>query len=63
MALIIAALFLIIFVANVTLGSITGDPLLGNVAEMCLLLVASIAFVAAILKKEAAENQNLNNDQ
>lgn len=63
MAMILAALFLLIFVANVTMGSMTGAPVLGNVAEMGLLFAASIAFVAAVLKREAAENNRINNDQ
>ncbi|KZM51787.1 hypothetical protein [Labrenzia sp. OB1] len=45
--------FFVIFVINVSMGSITGTPLLGIVSEMILLFAASIAFVIAILKREA----------
>lgn len=63
MALIIAALFIIVFVANVAMGSVSGNPILGNVPEMLLLFGASICFVIAVLKKEterdeAKQNQN-----
>jgi hypothetical protein len=53
MALIVAALLVVVFVANVVIGSVSGDPILGNVAEMLLLFGASISFVTAVLKKEA----------
>ena len=53
MALIIAALLVIVFVVNVVIGSVAGNPILGNVAEMLLLFGASILFVTAVLKKEA----------
>jgi hypothetical protein len=55
MGLIGAVVCLVIFVANVALGSISGAPLLGNVMEMILLFVASVFFVAHILKCEAKE--------
>jgi len=62
MTLILAALLLIVFIANVAYGSVSGAPILGNVAEMVLLFAASIAFVAAVLKREAAAKQiNQNN--
>jgi len=44
-----------VFVLNVTMGSITGTPLIGIVGEMLLLFAASIAFVIAVLKREARE--------
>lgn len=62
MSLIIAAVFLIAFVVNVVIGSITGTPFVGVVGEMCLLLVASVAFVFFILKREA-EAAKRNQDQ
>ncbi|MBT8460268.1 MAG: hypothetical protein HKP37_03000 [Boseongicola sp.] len=61
MALIIAALLVIVFVANVIIGSM-GDPILGNVAEMLLLFGASGCFVYTVLKKEAAEKSQENQD-
>ena len=60
MALIIAALFVLGFVANVVIGSMTGTPIVGDVAEMCLLFAGSIAFVVAILKREAVEKDSTN---
>lgn len=63
MGLIIAALLLIAFTANVTMGSITGAPVLGNVGEMILLFAASIAFVADVLRREAAAKRNQQEDR
>jgi hypothetical protein len=57
MALILAGALLALFVANVSFGSISGQPPLGNVAEMLLLLGASIAFVVAILKRESEDSE------
>lgn len=54
MALIAASLLFGVFVINVIMGSATGAGFLGDVGEMLLLFAASIAFVAAILKREAA---------
>ncbi|MEL6205512.1 MAG: hypothetical protein AAFR47_09395 [Pseudomonadota bacterium] len=53
MAFLIAALLLAFFVANVTVGAVTGTPWIGNVAEAIVLFGSSIAFVAGILKREA----------
>jgi len=61
MALIIAALLVVAFVANVAIGSIAGDPILGNVSEMLLLLGASCLFVFTVLKKEAEAKENSKN--
>ena len=47
------ALFLI-FVANVVLGATGNSQYMGDVGEMLTLFAASIAFVAAILRREAA---------
>jgi hypothetical protein len=63
MALIISAIFVVIFVANVAIGSIAGNPILGNVSEMLLLFAASISFVVAILKREAEEVKKTENTQ
>jgi hypothetical protein len=57
MALILAGLLLGAFVANVAYGSIDGRPPLGNVAELLLLVGASVAFVTAILKHEARDGK------
>lgn len=54
MFLIIAALFALAFVANVVMGATGGSSFVGDVGEMLLLLAASVNFVVAILKREAA---------
>ena len=53
-ALTVACVLFLTFVANVVMGSISGAAFLGNVGEMLVLLAASVAFVVAILAKEAA---------
>lgn len=61
MALLVAAVLLAAFVANVTIGAVSGTPVIGNVSEMLILFGASIAFVAGILKREAeVKNQSSN---
>lgn len=54
MAFGIAGVLLAIFTANVVFGASSGTPWFGNVAEAILLFGTSIAFVAGILKQEAA---------
>lgn len=44
-----------VFFANVALGAFGGGAFLGDVGEMLVLFAASILFVVAILKREAAE--------
>jgi hypothetical protein len=53
-----AALLFALFSLNVVLGSFGVAPFLGDVSEMLVLLAASIAFVAAILGREADEKKN-----
>lgn len=53
----IAAVLLALFTMNVAYGAIDGTPILGNVAEMLLLLSASIVFVVGILRSEAASRK------
>ena len=53
MALIVAAVLFAVFTVNVAMGSMGGGGFLGDVGEMLVLFAASIAFVAAILKREA----------
>jgi uncharacterized membrane protein len=57
MAFIAALLLLVAFIANVAIGAIGDGPLVGNVTEMIMLLLASIAFVAGILQREATEKK------
>jgi len=61
MALIVAGLLVIAFVANVAIGSVAGNPIVGNVPEMLMLLGASICFVITILKKEAERDETKQN--
>ena len=55
MFLLAAAALFAVFALNVGMGAFGGGPFLGDVGEMLLLFAASIAFVVAILKREAAE--------
>lgn len=52
--LLIATILFGIFAVNVGFGSFGGEVFLGDVGEMLVLFAASIFFVAAILKREAA---------
>ncbi len=45
-----------IYFTNVALGAFAGRAFLGDVGEMLVLFAASILFVVAILKREAARN-------
>jgi hypothetical protein len=54
MFLIAAVALFAAFFANVVIGSAGGKPFLGDVGEMLMLFAASVAFVAAILRREAA---------
>ncbi len=55
MAFIVALVLLLAFVSNVAIGAIGDAPLVGNVAEMLVLLGASTAFVVGILQREARD--------
>ncbi|SLN52415.1 hypothetical protein TRL7639_02755 [Falsiruegeria litorea R37] len=46
------------FFSNVALGAFGSGGFLGDVGEMLVLFVASILFVAAILKREADQKNN-----
>lgn len=58
MALILASILFGVFVINVAMGALADMRFLTDVTEMLLLFAASIAFVAAILKQEAASKKN-----
>ena len=53
MALLIASLLFAGFVADVLMGALAGGSVLSDVQQMVLLFAASIAFVVAILRREA----------
>jgi hypothetical protein len=48
-------ILLVIFFTNVLMGTLGGQPFLGDIGEMLLLLVASIIFTITILKHERIE--------
>ena len=62
MALAIAAILFAVFVTNVFLGATGGSQYLTDVHEMIILFATSIAFVVAILKREAAAKAARNQD-
>lgn len=53
MFFIIAAVALVLFTANVSIGAVYGTPIVGNVPEMLILLGAAISFTVGILQCEA----------
>lgn len=57
MYLIIAALIFSIYVVNVLLGALASAAFMGDVSEMIVLSIASVAFVVAILKRERDAQQ------
>jgi hypothetical protein len=58
MSLYLATLFFAIIWLNVGLGSFGGKAFLSDVGEMLVLFAATIFFVVAILKREAAAKGN-----
>ncbi|MDJ1016700.1 MAG: hypothetical protein QNJ35_09335 [Paracoccaceae bacterium] len=63
MFLIIAVLLFGIYIANVVMGAMPNmSPFVGDVQEMLILFAASIAFVIAVLRREAAEKNNENRE-
>lgn len=57
MFLIIAAVLLFCFVANVVLGATLASAPLSDVAEALVLFGASIAFVAGVVRLEAERSE------
>ncbi|MEO0542613.1 MAG: hypothetical protein AAFY99_02235 [Pseudomonadota bacterium] len=57
MYLVISGLIFSIYVANVLLGALASASFMGDVSEMIVLSIASIAFVVAILKEERDAKQ------
>jgi hypothetical protein len=58
MALAVSAILFSVFFGNVLLGAFTGAPILDDIGEWLVLFAASIAFVVAILRREAAEKKS-----
>mgnify|MGYP003625377731 CR=1 FL=1 len=63
MFLFLAAGFFAVYTINVVVGSLNGAAFLGGVGELLLLLAASIAFVGGILRREAAEKRQIEDDE
>ena len=63
MFLIAALLLFTIFTLNVVMGSFWNAPFFGDIGEMLTLFAASIAFVAAVLRREAAKLKAAKNNQ
>ena len=59
MLLFASLIVFVLFFANVALGAFANAAILGDVAEMLVLFVATILFVVAILRKEA-DRKNKN---
>jgi len=49
----ISVTLFVAYFLNVFLGAVTGNPILGDVHEMYVLMVSTLFFVLAILKLEA----------
>ncbi len=62
MFLMTAVFLFALFALNVATGSYGAAPFLGDVGEMLLLFAASIAFVAAVLKREAESKKDQENE-
>jgi len=58
MAFITAFVLLVAFTANVVIGAVGDAPLVGNVAEMLILLGSAIAFVVGILQREERDRKD-----
>ena len=56
----LAIILLVIFFTNVLIGTLGGEPFLGDVGELLVLLVASIIFTITILKHERVERIERN---
>ena len=62
MFLIAALALFAVFLVNVVLGAFGGANFFGDVGEMLVLFAASVAFVAAILRREAAQKKKTDNN-
>lgn len=48
--------FFILFIANVVVGSLIHSPFMGDIAEMLMLFISALFFVATVLQKESEQN-------
>ena len=63
MFLILAVVFFGLYVANVVLGALARRAFMGDVAEMIVLFLASIAFTVAILKRETDAQKRRSDEE
>lgn len=63
MFLIVAAAFFAAFTLNVAMGSTGSGAFLDDVGEMLCLFAAAIAFVVAVLRREAARRAAEDRDK
>ena len=56
-ALVVSALLFALFFANVLVGAMRWGEVLGNVAQLILLLLSSIGFVIGVLAREAEQRK------
>lgn len=61
MFLVASGLVFAVYFANVVMGAFANNAFLGDVSEMLVLFAATILFVIAILKREAARNSKNRN--
>lgn len=62
MFLTIAAVSFSVYVLNVVLGAADMATFLSDVGEMIVLLISSLFFVVAILKREGTQQSNADTD-
>lgn len=56
----IAVVLFVAYFLNVFLGAMTGDPILGDIPEMLVLVASTLFFVVAILKRETEAKGELS---
>ena len=57
MPFIVALTLLVLFTFNVAIAAMGSGAVVGNIAEMLLLLASAISFTIGILQREAKENE------
>ncbi len=56
----IAVVLFAAYFLNVFLGAVTSSPLIGDIPEMLVLVVSTLFFVVAILKREAEAKDEIS---
>ncbi len=57
MPFIVALTLLVLFTLNVVIAAMGSGPMVGNVAEMLLLLASAVSFTVGILQRETREKR------